>query len=410
MSLPIEEKQHYLRDMDRAVKLSPEAEYAILNADIIVYGPGTQHSSLLPSYRTQGIGEAIARSRAALRVFISNLDRDHDIKTCTAADLVDSALTTLGDPLNRKRSITHILYNSASANRDSGIRPGVSEVATEHKGAQFLRGEWESTSTPGRHSGFAIARELVRLHEATQRNSPLESIEIYADLVSRTGFGESLVQEFTDLSWSKEFHTATLKVNHLQGAPLPSVQPGVKVERVDYDGPFSDVEALVNWLLQSDSEYLVTLNGDGEYRLSDIFVGLQVLRASGFGALLGSRTQSRRQFQSSLRAAYGDHLILYGLSWFAGFLVAFAFGVMSRVILGDPLTGFRIYKRSGLGGAFAEDLARQRTLAATTMTRMLIRHQIEVAEIPVYYRTFRGFTEPMWRVRRGLRNLIGVFQ
>jgi hypothetical protein len=197
-------------------------------------------------------------------------------------------------------------------------------------------------------------------------------------------------------------------VNHLDGSRSPASEPGVTVQRVDYDGPFSDVEALVNWLLQSESEYLVTLSGDGEYRLSDIFLGLQVLSGSNFGVLHGSRTQCRRQFRSSLRAAYGDNSILYGLSWLAGFVVATAFGVMSRVILGDPLTGFRIYRRSRLRGAFAEALARRGAIAATTVTRMLIQHQIEVAEIPVYYRTFRGFTEPGWRIRRGLRNLLGV--
>ena len=33
-------------------------------ADLIVYAPGTQHSSLFPSYLTHGLSTALARTRA----------------------------------------------------------------------------------------------------------------------------------------------------------------------------------------------------------------------------------------------------------------------------------------------------------------------------------------------------------
>jgi hypothetical protein len=42
------------------------------------------------------------------------------------------------------------------------------------------------------------------------------------------------------------------------------------------------------------------------------------------------------------------------------------------------------------------------------IVRQLIRHGIEVAELPVLYRTFSGFTDPHWRMRRGLRNLLSL--
>jgi len=41
--------------------------------------------------------------------------------------------------------------------------------------------------------------------------------------------------------------------------------------------------------------------------------------------------------------------------------------------------------------------------------RQLIRQGVEVAELPVLYRTFSGFTDPNWRMRRGLRNLTALF-
>jgi len=47
--------------------------------------------------------------------------------------------------------------------------------------------------------------------------------------------------------------------------------------------------------------------------------------------------------------------------------------------------------------------------APLSIVRQLIRKGIEVAELPVLYRTFSGFTDPNWRIRRGLRNLAALF-
>jgi len=54
---------------------------------VIVYGPGTQHSSLFPSYLTVGIAEAIAANKDADKVFIGNITRDFDIQEDDINDL-----------------------------------------------------------------------------------------------------------------------------------------------------------------------------------------------------------------------------------------------------------------------------------------------------------------------------------
>ena len=60
--LEVEEKAERLRSLSRRAELSAEAEEALLAADLVIYGPGTQFSSLLPSYRIAR--DAIHRSAA----------------------------------------------------------------------------------------------------------------------------------------------------------------------------------------------------------------------------------------------------------------------------------------------------------------------------------------------------------
>ena len=50
---------------------------------------------------------------------------------------------------------------------------------------------------------------------------------------------------------------------------------------------------LLDWLFKGDSEYLATISGDGEYRLSEILLAVAVFgREPVLGALYGSRTQT----------------------------------------------------------------------------------------------------------------------
>jgi hypothetical protein len=49
-------------------------------------------------------------------------------------------------------------------------------------------------------------------------------------------------------------------------------------------------------------------------------------------------------------------------------------------------------------------------MTPTTITKMLVQNRIEIAELPVHYRTFAGFTDPKWRLRRGMSNLLGILR
>src|SRR5262249_763947 len=84
-----------VREGHRVPKLNPLAAKALEQADVIVYGPGTQHSSLFPSYMTDGVAEAIGANDRADKVFIGNIFRDFDIQEDDASDLARKLLDTM---------------------------------------------------------------------------------------------------------------------------------------------------------------------------------------------------------------------------------------------------------------------------------------------------------------------------
>ena len=401
-----EEKLAYLNERDSEVTISPDADLALRNSDIIIYGPGTQFSSLLPSYRTKGLAEAIQASTGTTRIFIANLDEDQDIQGLTVSDLVDKALELMGDPDGTKGLITHVICDNKGAGRKAGIQAGAAS-GESYKSTKVVSGAFESSTKPGTHNGYSVVRQVLDLYEKDRsKSTDLSSLEIYIDLRNRSQALEQVLQEFGDLPWTEQFERIQLRVNRLpeKEAKLP---PYASISRSDYKGSFTEVDSLLNWLAHSDSEYLVTLTGDGQYRLADILIGVQVLKLGSFGALYGSRTQSRRQFNSSLDSAY-EHWLLRSLGWCGAFIFSALFSLVCRHIFSDPFTGFRIYRRSKFDEKFTEALRKRGYVPPSTVTRLMLKNRVEIAEIPVKYRTFRGFTRPGWRIWRGLRNLLGV--
>ena len=82
----------YIKNFFKKKNIKPDfnqiAKKAILNANIIIYGSGTQYSSLFPSYLTKDFGKTIERSKA-IKIYISNILYDKDIKNLSGDEIIN---------------------------------------------------------------------------------------------------------------------------------------------------------------------------------------------------------------------------------------------------------------------------------------------------------------------------------
>jgi 2-phospho-L-lactate transferase/gluconeogenesis factor (CofD/UPF0052 family) len=402
----LENKRAALQFLHRPVAISPEVREALLHSDVIIYGPGTQFSSLLPSYKTDGMRDAIAASRARAKIFVTNIHRDHDIEAFNAVDIVSTALALLDDPKNERQSITHVLYSNHS-NQPARLLPeGKVATAGFAQNLKWVEGDFENPTKAGVHSGYLTVREIFNAYEEALVPAKAE-LDIYVDLYKRSLAVSQLIEEFLELPWQTHFKKVRLRFNNVR-LPSLNLPEHLVVESVTRDEMFSEVLELGEWASSRDSKYLATISGDGEYRLCDIFSGMEILTQHSFAAVYGSRNQSHNQFFNSLDAAYGESPLLYICSLMAGFLFSLFFVLRFGVIFSDPLTGFRIYNRSALANVL-EKLARLDDRSATGITKVIMRNKCEIAEIPVSYRTFEGFTSTRWRLSRSFRNARRIF-
>lgn len=160
---PAEEVRLALECHRAEISLNPAVWDAIRDADLLLYGPGTPHSSLLPSYLTPGIADAIAESRAAAKVFVVNTRDDHDVQGLSAPELVGRTLHYLGDPGNDRGTVTHVLSHCAPNAPHAPTVPPYLSGGGVWAGARWVTADLEDAERPGAHCGARTVRALTSI-------------------------------------------------------------------------------------------------------------------------------------------------------------------------------------------------------------------------------------------------------
>jgi len=161
-ALPIE--RVFLRP-DR-VRAYPEAIRAILDADLIVAGPGSLFTSVLPNLLVEDIARAVRASRA-LKVFVCNV----------ANQPGETDGFTLGDHVAAlERHVGHGVFPYVLANNHPpsslADHPEIAPVPLTHEaeqGYQVLEADLADETNPWRHDADKLARELMVFYESHAR-------------------------------------------------------------------------------------------------------------------------------------------------------------------------------------------------------------------------------------------------
>ena len=152
--------RRWLREHSRAVQVNTRLVSQIDAADLIIYGPGTQHSSLLPSYLTEGLGVSIARNLRAAKVLVTNIHEDTEIPDLSAMEIIEQALFYLRGK-NRwsfpaPSLVTHYLLNDPDETSRSESYVPVGSLETLEDPRPVRIANYEDGRTGRHHAGRVL--------------------------------------------------------------------------------------------------------------------------------------------------------------------------------------------------------------------------------------------------------------
>jgi 2-phospho-L-lactate transferase/gluconeogenesis factor (CofD/UPF0052 family) len=380
----------------RTPSINPEAKQALESADVIVYGPGTQHSSLFPSYITRGVAEAIVRNQTADKILISNIRRDFDMQEEDAGDLARKFLAALSRKgevaIHWKDAVTHSFFQNQDRQQQTGQHHGVaSYIPFDAATFSFplesvtLR-DWEDQE--GRHAGGFVLDELQqivqsRIDIALQPFRHLISIVVPALNEERT-VAETLKRlmalDFQMFELGKEIIFVDGRSTDRTFEIARAVR-NVKAYRLDHQKGRG--AALRTGIEKARGDIIVFFPADLEYQEKDIYPVVLSIARSNFSAVFGTRAVKCTDLSGRLKSIYGKSRGLYLVSKYGGMLLSTATLFLYNRYVTDTLTSVK---------GFDARLLRSLNLQSdgmnldTEIVAKLCRRGHYILEIPVEYK------------------------
>jgi 2-phospho-L-lactate transferase/gluconeogenesis factor (CofD/UPF0052 family) len=364
-----------LRSVD--VRLNPRLAASVSRADLIIYAPGTQHSSLFPSYLTQGLSAAIAANLRAIKLLVTNIQPDAEIRGSTAMQIIERAVFYLKEKgrgtVPTPCLITHYLVNDPGHHEPDRAYVPLGPIDSIEDPRLVRIGNYED-GVSGRHDA---SRVLGPFLSALTRDTgpPRTAVYLYGG-----GSANKIAQTLLEIvRGGIERMPVTLTVffalTALEPAFLASLPFSVEM--------LPDGESDFHRRLESGGfDYAVLFESSGMYRGEDL-VALAAQLASGrLDAVWGSRRLSIRDIEASYRLRYRRTPLAGFISFAGSHLLSLAYLILFGRYVSDSLSGVRALRASDAASA-AIDLTA--TNANHHLLSRLLRRKADVLEIPVQF-------------------------
>ena len=383
------EMEELSRLQARTPEIAPEAEAALADAHLIVYGPGTQHSSLLPSYMTRGLAEAIAANAAAHKVFIGNIKRDFDIPREEASELATKLLyflTRRGErPLEMHQAVTHFLLQRPDSGSAASDYLPVRAKKLRYRNCSLRLRDWRNAA--GEHDGRRVLGEL----RAIVREKPGP---VWAVRYSRVSIICPVLNERPTVAQTiEQLKALDLGILGLT-TELIVVDGGSDDGTLDVLNGFDGIqlirlnkargrgEALRRGLAAATGDIVAFFPADLEYDAEDVGRLIWPLLGGEYGAVFGTRLVKCTDLGGRLREVYADQRVLYVLSKYGGMFLSILTLLLHNRYVSDPLTSVKVFDGDLLRSL---DLTSDGVDLDTEIVAKLCRRRQYILELPVSY-------------------------
>ncbi len=344
-SLPIEELRERLQCAERLPDLNPQAREALEQADVIIYGPGTQHSSLLPSYLTKELGAYIAANQHADKVFIANIRRDVDIQLDDANDLADKLLEAMrrgspGASIGWRDIVTHFFVQRQSAVSDPAYVP-FDDATFRYPLDTVLARDWEAGE--GRHEGGYVFSELQQIVQSriqiTLAPRPF-LVSLIVPALNEEATVEQALKRLMALDFSAlELGKEVILVDGGSTDRTLEVAKSVRGVRVlELKNGHGRGAALRRGVEECRGNYVVFFPADNEYNPEDLYTVVRYLREGQYHAVFGTRSTKVLDLTAHLKALYHGKRSLYLASKYGGLAISILTLLLYNRYVSDVLT------------------------------------------------------------------------
>lgn len=378
-----EELAARLAERTAPLRLHDRVARAVDDADLIVYAPGTQHSSLFPSYLTPGLSRAIAANLTAIKLLITNIQADAEITGSSAVDIIDRAMFYMKEKgrlsIATPCLMTHYLLNDPGSagggtpyvplgRLESLEDPRLVRVANFEAGET---GRHDATKILGPYVATFLARwtasqkVAVLLSEASTTSKVVQTVlEMVRGGIRELGLDVTV------------FHDGPEDVEAGLVASL-----GFPVRRLE--GSEVERDRRLRGALEDEAfDYVVLFESSGMYNGEDVTTLVSHLKSGRLDAVWGSRRLSIRDIHESYRLKYRHRTVLGAVSYAGSHALSLLYLTLFGRYVSDTLSGARAVR---VHDALRSPVPLTHKLANQHLLSGLLRRKAEMFEVPVQF-------------------------
>lgn len=285
------EKEYGIEEIEQlslVPQISPEALTAIKEADLIIFGSGTQFSSLLPSYRI--CKKEIIEAKAQ-KVLLVNNRFDNDIHNIDFEAFLQLVLKEFS---NKDQGFFHKIF----VDEHSHILP---KKLDHNIVSMSLAGE------DGKHIGRKLWNGIVKYLDVENLK-----ILVEVDFCETTG------------SFLQQAYEAEMEVLNKDPSRMVQFYPSGQCP--------------------SKPSFYLYLDAEGKIPLFEIDVWIELMQNQQLDAIIGSRFESRRQMVNSFKHALVESNLTFYFAKLVSFFVCISYLIRFGKIIPDPLSGINLIK------------------------------------------------------------------
>ena len=337
-------KLNYLNKLTQYPEINPEVVKRLIDSDIIIYGPGTQYSSLFPSYLTKNIRETIIKSKGK-KFLVTNIFLDNDI----LKENVESIIKKFHFFFNKNEKgktfknklVDYFLINKFDDDDKNLLKKN--NYLTFDKKKNFTLLDWEKGE--GLHYPNWLTKKIFSL---TNKHSIIKSLPksvvsiVIPCLNEKRTIGKVLkkIKNLTISNFNLVIEVIVVDGGSNDGSiNIIKKFKGFKLYTLKSSGKGEAVKYGIN---KSKGDVIAFFPSDNEYSVEDIERVITPIMLKQSKAVYGSR-MIKSILEDQLRKIYKNNIITLLLSKYGGKLINIFILAFYNKSISDPFTSIKAF-------------------------------------------------------------------
>lgn len=329
--------------------INVEVKRILLESDIIIYGPGTQYSSLFPSYITKNLINVIQKSKAK-KIFVSNIFFDNDIHNESVEGLIKKFyyFFSINKTIQHNKLIDYFFINKFDGDDLNNInhKKYLQLVGTLKPKKKIIYIDWEKDN--GKHYPGILIKEIIKILKNRNLKLKIKTIHTISIIVPCYNEEKKVSNVLSKLEkLNFENYNLQKEVIIVDGNSTDlSLQ---KIKKFKFCKIYSLKKtgkgiALSYGIKKAKGDIICFFPSDDEYNVEDIKTVIEPIISSNCTSVLGSRLIKCIDLSSQIKKVYKKNYFLYLLSKYGGMLLSTFFLLFYNRYITDPLSSIKAFK------------------------------------------------------------------